>query len=292
VDEEKPLMGKIRSLQGKVIVITGGAQGIGAKTAGALVNHGAKVAIGDLDQVRAEKTAGELGGDTIALALDVTDTRGFTAFLDDVESRLGPIDVLINNAGIMPLAPLEEEDDASTRRQIEINLHAVIHGTREAIKRMRPRGTGHIVNVASMAGKAGFPGAATYCATKHAVVGLSEAVHLELRGTGVEVSCVMPAIVRTELAAGLEEVKMLKSVLPEDVAEAIVEALRKPRFDVYVPKSLDAMGRITRLFPRKFGEWITRSLGGDTILASAAHSTARAGYEARAAESAPAVDAE
>lgn len=285
-------MSKIRSLQGKVIVITGGAQGIGAKTAAALVRNGAKVAIGDLDQVRAEKTAGELGGDTIALALDVTDTRGFTAFLDDVEARLGPIDVLINNAGIMPLSPLDEEDDASTRRQIEINLHAVIHGTREAIKRMRPRRAGHIVNVASMAGKAGFPGAATYCATKHAVVGLSEAVHLELRGTGVEVTCVMPAIVRTELASGLEEVKMLNSVLPEDVAEAIVSALRKPRFDVYVPKSLDAMGRITRLFPRKFGEWFTRSLGGDRILASAAHSTARAGYEARAAESAPAVDAE
>jgi NAD(P)-dependent dehydrogenase (short-subunit alcohol dehydrogenase family) len=290
--KREPIMGKPRSLRGKVIVITGGAQGIGAKTAAALVSHGAKVAIGDLDQVRAEKTAGELGGDTIALALDVTDTRGFTAFLDEVETRLGPIDVLINNAGIMPLAPLDEEDDASTRRQLEINLHAVIHGTREAIKRMRPRRTGHIVNVASMAGKAGFPGAATYCATKHAVVGLSEAVHLELRGTGVYVSCVMPAIVRTELAAGLGEAKMLKSVLPEDVAEAIVGALRKPRFDVYVPQALDAMGRITRLLPRKTGEWITRSLGGDQLLASAAHSTARAGYEARAAGSAPAVDTE
>jgi NAD(P)-dependent dehydrogenase (short-subunit alcohol dehydrogenase family) len=292
VDEEEPVMGKPRSLRGKVIVVTGGARGIGAKTAAALVRHGAKVAIGDLDQVRADKAAGELGGDTIALALDVTDTRGFTAFLDEVESRLGPIDVLINNAGIMPLSPLDEEDDASTRRLLAINLHAVIHGTREAIKRMRPRRNGHIVNVASMAGKAGFPGAATYCATKHAVVGLSEAVHLELRGTGVDVSCVMPAIVRTELAAGLGEAKMIKSVLPEDVAEAIVDALRKPRFDVYVPKSLGAMGRITRLLPRRTGEWITRSLGGDQLLASAAHSTARAGYEARAAESAPAVDAE
>ena len=100
---------------------------------------------------------------------------------------------------------LDEEDDAATRRMLEINLHAVIHGTREAVKRMKPRGTGHIVNVASMAGKSGFPGAATYCATKHAVVGLSEAVHLELRGTGVSVSCVMPAVVRTELASGLGE---------------------------------------------------------------------------------------
>jgi NAD(P)-dependent dehydrogenase (short-subunit alcohol dehydrogenase family) len=123
-------MGKPRPLRGKVIVVTGGARGIGAKTAAALVREGANVAIGDLDEIHAEKTAGELGGAILALALDVTDTKAFTAFLDVVEARLGPIDVLINNAGIMPLSPLDEEDDTSTRRQLEINLHAVIHGTR------------------------------------------------------------------------------------------------------------------------------------------------------------------
>ncbi|WP_199432421.1 SDR family oxidoreductase [Qaidamihabitans albus] len=279
-----------RSLRGKVIVITGGAQGIGAAMADALVRRGAHVALGDLDLVRAEKTAGELGADTLALPLDVTDPAGFTAFLDEVERRLGPIDVLINNAGIMPLSPIDEEDDASTRRQLEINLHAVIHGTREAVRRMRPRGSGHIVNVASMAGKAGFPGAATYCATKHGVVGLSEAVHLELRGSGVDVSCVMPAVVRTELASGLGEARMIRSVRPEDVAAATVHTLHHPRFDVFVPKSLDATNRITRLFPRRVSEWVIRALGGDRLLASAAHSAERAEYEARAAESAPRVN--
>ncbi|MGA6168064.1 SDR family oxidoreductase [Amycolatopsis magusensis] len=277
---------RARSLHGKIVVITGGAQGIGAKTAELLTGLGARVAIGDLDQVRAEKTAGEL--DALALPLDVTDTKNFSEFLDEVEQRLGPIDVLINNAGIMPLAALEDEDDASTRRQLEINLHAVIHGTREAVKRMRPRGTGHIVNVASMAGKAGFPGAATYCATKHGVVGLSEAVHLELRGTGVEVSCVMPAIVRTELASGLPEARMIKSVSPEEVAAAIAGALARPRFDVFVPKSLDVVGRFTRLLPRRAGEWISRSLGADKVLATA-HAGARSEYESRAANSAPSV---
>ncbi|QRP47328.1 SDR family oxidoreductase [Amycolatopsis sp. FDAARGOS 1241] len=281
-----------RSLSGKVIVITGGAQGIGAATATALKRLGARVVLGDLDHVRAEKTAGELGPEAVALPLDVTDTKAFTEFLDEVERRVGPIDVLINNAGIMPLAPLDEEDDSATRRMLEINVHAVIHGTREAVKRMKPRGTGHIVNVASMAGKSGFPGAATYCATKHAVVGLSEAVHLELRGTGVSVSCVMPAVVRTELASGLGEAKFIKSVAPEDVAAAIADALKYPRFDVFVPESLDFTGRITRLFPRAFGEWFVRSLGGDQLLASAAYSPARAEYESRAAQSAPAADAE
>ncbi|MFJ9780656.1 SDR family oxidoreductase [Amycolatopsis sp. NPDC101161] len=277
-------------LAGKVVVITGGGQGIGAATASALSRLGAKVVIGDLDQVRAEKTAGEL--DAEALPLDVTDIAGFTEFLDEVERRHGRIDVLINNAGIMPLAHLEEESDATTRRQLEINLHAVIHGTREAMKRMRPRRSGHIVNVASFAGKAGFPGAATYCATKHAVVGLSEAVHLELHGSGVHVSCVMPAIVRTELASGLGEAKLFKSSRPEDVADAIVSTLRKPRFDVYVPRSVGTMGKLTRLLPRRFGEGLARALKADQLLASAAHSPARAEYEARAAESAPGAGAE
>lgn len=272
-------------LAGKVVVITGGGQGIGAATASALSRLGAKVVIGDLDQVRAEKTAGEL--DAEALPLDVTDIRGFTAFLDEVERRHGRIDVLINNAGIMPLSELEAESDATTRRQLEINLHAVIHGTREAMKRMRPRRSGHIVNVASFAGKAGFPGAATYCATKHAVVGLSEAVHLELHGSGVHVSCVMPAIVRTELASGLGEAKLFKSSRPEDVADAIVSTLRKPRFEVFVPRSVGTMGKLTRLLPRRVGEALARALKADRLLASAAHSPARADYEARAAESAP-----
>jgi short-subunit dehydrogenase len=272
-------------LAGKVVVITGGGQGIGAATASALSRLGARVVIGDLDQVRAEKTAGELAAE--ALPLDVTDIRGFTEFLDEVERRHGRIDVLINNAGIMPLSELEAESDATTRRQIEINLHAVIHGTREAMKRMRPRRSGHIVNVASFAGKAGFPGAATYCATKHAVVGLSEAVHLELHGSGVHVSCVMPAIVRTELASGLGEAKLFKSSRPEDVADAIVSTLRKPRFEVFVPRSVGTMGKLTRLLPRRAGEALARALKADQLLASAAHSPARADYEARAAESAP-----
>lgn len=270
----------VKELRGKVIVITGGAQGIGATTAAALARLGARVAIGDIDQAQAEKTASALGGDVIALPLDVTDAKAFADFLDEVERRLGPIDVLINNAGVMLLAPLEEEDDAATTRQLEINLHAVIHGTREAIKRMRPRAEGHIVNVASMAGKAGFPGAATYCATKHAVVGLSEAVRLELRGSGVDVSCVMPAVVRTHLADGLRETRMFKSLRPEDVAQAIVAVLREPRFDVFVPKSLDLTGRIGRLVPRAASEWFIRAVGADKVFARA-HSDARAEYEAK-----------
>ncbi|HEV8562458.1 MAG TPA: SDR family oxidoreductase [Actinophytocola sp.] len=280
-----------RSLAGKVVVITGGGRGIGAATASALARLGARVAIGDLDLDVAKKTAENLD-DAVALPLDVTDRAGFTAFLDEVEKQLGPIDVLINNAGIMPIGLLEEESDTATRHQLEINLHAVIHGTREAVRRMRPRRDGHIVNIASVAGKAGFPGIATYCATKHAVVGLSEAVRTELRGSGVELSVVMPSIVRTELTAGVEDARFVKSITPEDVAGAIVAALRRPRFEVFVPRSLGAINRFTRLLPRAAGEGIARLLKGDQVMVKAAHSAARKDYEARAAASAPGADRE
>ena len=284
-------MAQPRSLAGKVVVITGGGRGIGAATAEALVRAGASVALGDLDLGVAEKTAERLGANAAAFPLDVTDLAGFTKFLEEVEGRFGPIDVLINNAGIMPLGPFEDETDRSTVHQLEINLHAVIHGTREAVKRMRPRGTGHIVNIASAAGKAGFPGGATYCATKHGVVGLSEAVRAELRGSGVEISLVMPAVVRTELASGLKEARFFKPIAPADVAEAIVKALRNPRFEVFVPSSLNVMNRLTRLLPRAAADWLVRALKGDQIL-SDPEREARTAYEARAAASAPTTDRE
>jgi NAD(P)-dependent dehydrogenase (short-subunit alcohol dehydrogenase family) len=276
-----------RSLTGKVVVITGGARGIGAATAAALVAGGARVAIGDLDEDLAKRTAKELGPDVLALRLDVTDHAGFSDFLDEVERQLGPIDVLINNAGIMPLSPLDEESDETTARQLAINLAAVIHGTREAMRRMKPRRGGHIVNIASVAGKVGASGGATYCATKHGVVGLCEAVYYELRGTGVDITCVMPTIVSTELAVGLKQTRLSSQVAPEDVAEAIVDALRRPRLEVFVPRHLGGVNKLVRALPRSVGEWVLRRSGSDKLLADAAHSAERTEYERRAAASAP-----
>src|SRR6201990_77134 len=230
-------MGKApRSLTGKVAVVTGGARGIGQAIARALAREGAVVAIGDLDEAGAQAAAAELGGRALGAHLDVTDRPAFAAFLDDVERRLGPLDIIVNNAGIMPVTPLDEEDDASVTRQLEINLHAVIFGTQQAIRRMRPRNTGHIVNIASLAGRAAGPGLATYCATKHGVIGLSEGARAELRGTGIEVTCVMPGFAATELAAGVPDLRFVPRVTPDQIAAATVDAIKVPRFDVWVPK--------------------------------------------------------
>ncbi len=277
-----------RSLNGKVAVVTGGARGIGNAIAHGLARQGALVAIGDLDAAAAEAAAAQLPGRSLGLALDVTDRPGFTAFLDEVEQRLGPLDILVNNAGIMPLQPLEEESDASITRQLEINLHGVIHGTQEAMRRMRPRNTGHIVNVASLAGRAAAPGLATYVATKHGVIGLSEAVRMELRGSGVEVTVVMPGFARTELASGVPDLRGVKRVTPEEIAAATVDALRLPRFDVWVPRRLGPLIAFGAILPRAWREWVSRAMNSDRVAAT--DPRARAAYEARAAESAPAVE--
>ena len=271
-----------RPIAGRVVAITGGARGIGRATAHALVRRGARVAIGDLDVALAEETAAQLGGGALALELDVTDRASFERFLDEAEAQLGPLDVLINNAGIMQLSRFVDEDDAAARRQVEINLHGVIIGSKLALARFLPRGSGHLVNIASSAGKAGVPGGATYSATKHAVVGLTEAIRGEVRGTGVETSVVMPVPVNTELAAGLARGRGPTALVePEHVAEAIVAALERPRHDVYVPKAIGVAVRIGALLPRRIGEAIARSAKTDRILASA-DKAARAGYERRA----------
>jgi NAD(P)-dependent dehydrogenase (short-subunit alcohol dehydrogenase family) len=275
-----------RSLSGKVVAITGGGRGIGRAIAQALTTHGARVAVCDLDRETAEQAPGELG-----LEVDVTDRQAFTAFLDEVEQRLGPLDVLVNNAGIMPVTPLVDEDPASIVRQLELNLHAVIHGTQEAMRRMTPRRTGHIVNVASLAGRTGFPHLATYCATKHGVVGLSEAVRIELRDTGVEVSVVMPGIVRTELTTGLGEARGVKTVTVEEVAAAVVDALQRPRFDVFVPRNAGVLVQLGSALPRRLREAIAKAVKADQALLETDRA-ARAAYEERAAHSAPAAEQE
>ncbi|MCL4286669.1 MAG: SDR family oxidoreductase [Thermoleophilia bacterium] len=286
---------QVKSVAGKVVAITGGARGIGRCTAQALVRRGARVAIGDLHVELAEKAAAELGGNAVAFELDVTDRDSFAAFLDEAEKELGPVDVVINNAGIMPIGPFVEESDETAKTMIDINLHGVIFGTKLALERMLPRGSGHIVNIASQAGKAGLPGGATYCATKHAVVGLSEAVRLENVDTGIEVSCVMPAVVNTELGGGLTETRGVKKVEPEEVAEAIVEAIETNRFDVWVPRSTAGISAILSLVPRSGREAIARLLKADKVL-SEVDEQERAAYEERAAkstsEAAAAADAE
>ena len=269
-------------LTGKVVAITGAGRGIGAATAQALTREGARVAIGDIDLDVAKATADRLGGDTLALPLDVTSAESVTSFLNTIESSLGPIDVYINNAGVMPLAHVLDEDEATIDRIFAINTRAVIHGTREAARRMLPRGRGHIVNVASTAGKAGIAGSATYCASKAAVVQYTEGAYAELHPQGLEFSIVMPGITRTELTAGVEDMPAFRAITPESVADAIVAAIVKPRLEVYVPRSAGTVISLTRLLPFSAGQWIGKRMGADHVFMDAIERPERSAYESRA----------
>lgn len=269
-----------RSLAGMTVAITGGGRGIGRATAAALIAQGARVAIGDIEPDLAERTAQELGPGTVGLHLDVTNRDSFQGFLNEVESRLGPLDILINNAGIMPVGAFVDEPDATAKRMVDINLHGVIFGSKLALERFTSRGRGHLVNIASIAGKAGAAHVATYCATKHAVVGLTEALRQEYADTAIEFTVVMPVGVNTELYSGLQQMRGIKTPEPEDVAEAIVEALQTGRYEVYLPKRMNAVMRMGALLPRRALDAIGKAMGGNDAISHPDHS-ARAAYEAR-----------
>jgi short-subunit dehydrogenase len=280
-----------RILAGETAAITGAARGIGRSTAEALLRQGMRVAIGDVDLDTARQTASELGPAAVALALDVTDRSSFAAFLDEAERQLGPIDVLVNNAGIMQIGRFIDEDDLTARRMIDINLHGVILGTKLALERMIPRGRGHIVNIASQAGKFGTPGGATYSATKHAVVGLTEAVRGEMRlmGAQVQLSYVMPYVVKTELGSGLGQARGLSELEPSEVADAIVDALRFGIVEVWVPKRSRRTNQLITLLPRRLSEAMGRAMKADRVLAGA-DADLRSGYELRASRSEPGLE--
>jgi short-subunit dehydrogenase len=270
-------------LTGRVIAVTGAGRGIGRAVAVRLAAAGADVAIGDLDAELAVETAGAIrtrpGGRLLGLSLDVTDTHSFGDFLRTVETRLGPIDVLVNNAGIMWVGPFEEEPEDAALRQFDVNLHGVQRGMRLVIPGMRERGRGHVVNIASAASKVAPAGEATYAATKHAVHGYSAAVRAELRGTGVHVSLVMPGVVETELAVGTAT-GPTRRLTPDQVADAVLDVVLRPRFEVFVPRQVAALTRLAAVLPGRARDALHRLLVPDQLAALSDRSV-RAAYEQR-----------
>jgi short-subunit dehydrogenase len=185
-------------------------------------------------------------------------------------------------AAIMPISAFDEERDAMSVRIVAVNLEAVIHSTKEAARRMKPRGSGHIVNVASGAGWLAGGGVATYVATKFGVVGYSESVSMELRGSGVDISVVAPAVIKTEMSKGLKDVRGVRAVEPWEVADGIIDVLQYPRFAAFVPRSIGVMAMGFSAVPYKLRHFLTRISRTDLLLLNADQS-ARVDYERRVA---------
>lgn len=271
----------MQSLAGAVVLVTGGGRGIGRAIAHAMAREGAKVAVGDIDASLASREAGALGG--FGAALDVRDRASFARFLDATRAALGPVDVLVSNAGIMPAGPFTEESDAVTDAQIAVNLKGVILGAKLVLPEMVARRRGHVVNVASMAGRFAVPGLAVYCATKFAVVGLTEALAEEYRDSGVGFTAITPAKVTTELASGTDRAaRGIPTASPEQVADAVVRAVRLGALEVAVPRYVGVVPTLQSLAPRWLVGRVRRAIGDRRVLEQLDRG-ARAAYDARIA---------
>ncbi|MFW1953138.1 SDR family oxidoreductase [Acinetobacter beijerinckii] len=257
-------MGKKYSFLNKVVLITGGGRGIGLATAVAFRKLGAKVAIGDIDLELAQQAAIKVQG--FGGYLDVRSQSSFNDLIVQIEKQFGPIDILVNNAGIMPMGAMVEESQAITDAQIDINLRGVIHGMKAVLPKMLARQTGHIVNVASLAGKYPIPGASIYCATKFAVVGLTASMQQELRDTPIGLSAVLPSKVLTELSSGTGDSLPIPTVEPQDVANAIIQAIEHNLAEIAVPNYLTHTPKAYGLVPHWLNTGFRKLIGDDRIL--------------------------
>ena len=228
-------------LQGKVCVVTGASSGIGAATARRLAGEGAAVALAgrreDLLQQLADEIEGT-GGRALAVRTDVTKEDEARALIERSNSELGRLDVLVNNAGVMLLGPIQGADTEEWRRMVEVNLLGLFYCTHAALPVMRDQGSGHIINVSSVAGRTASLGVGVYNATKWGVVGFSESLRQEAVHVNVRVTVVEPGFVATELQdhstnplakAAIEDMRQKTTPLQaEDIAESIYFAVSQP----------------------------------------------------------------
>jgi NADP-dependent 3-hydroxy acid dehydrogenase YdfG len=250
-------------LNGRVVAITGAARGIGLATAQHLVRAGAKVALGDVDEQAVQSAAAQFGDSAIGHVVDVRDGDSFREFLAAAVSEFGALDVLVNNAGIMPVGPFLDESAEDARRMFDVNVHGVLNGMKLAVPLIAHRPGARIVNIASYAGKLAVPGEVSYAGTKAAVIAISAGARWELEPKGIGVTAVMPTFTNTELIAGTAPVKTIVPIEPDAVALAILDSIRTGQDEVYVPKSLKPVGAAFNLIPRRLRQRLYHRMGLD-----------------------------
>jgi len=248
-----------------VAVVTGAARGIGRTIASDLIARGYRVVIGDLDLAATRRTASELGDEATAVRLDVTDTALVSTVVDGIESTLGEIAVWVNNAGIMPSGPFREQSVELIGKVIDVDYRGLVEATAVVLPRMLDRRHGHVINIASATGVKPLAGLAVYSGTKAAVIGYSDALRRELRGSGVRVSVIMPNLVATAMGAGITPPHGFGAVSAESVSRAAMRALDRGTFASYVPGYLRPILKLSRLLPTRAQDFLDDRIGTDRI---------------------------
>jgi short-subunit dehydrogenase len=243
-------------LTGKTVIVTGASQGLGLVTARALAEAGAQLALAARSVKKLEEAAASLadtGVRVLTVACDVTRTADRQALLARVQAECGELDVLVNNAGIEELSPFAEQDPETMARVIETNLLAPMLLARAVLPAMLARGHGHIVNIASLAGRTGMPFGAVYAGSKGGLAEWSISLAAELQGSGVQVSVICPGFVEGTGMFARKQTKPPRSIgasHPEDVAQAVLDVLAKPRVEVVVnPKPVRLLMALRALSP-------------------------------------------
>jgi NAD(P)-dependent dehydrogenase (short-subunit alcohol dehydrogenase family) len=218
-------------LQNKVAIVTGSGSGIGKAIAEGFANEGAKVAIADLNLQAAGKTAGQIGSSAIPVRVDVGDMDSAKAMVKQVEADLGPVDILVNNAGVSYITPFHECSEELWDKTIRINLKGAFNCSRGVINDMLARKSGVILNMSSQSGKSGNSQYTAYCASKFAIIGLTQSLAVEYAGSGIRVNALCPGVVFTPLWDKMVvDYAKKRDMKPEDV---------KPYFESKIP-----MGRL------------------------------------------------
>ena len=251
---------------GTITVITGASRGIGAATARAMSRAGARVGLVARSKDELDDVLASCGGNGVAVGADVGDRTSIEEALARIERELGPIDILINNAGIGAYAPVVETDAEEFERMMRVNYLGTVYALKAIVPGMIERGRGHIVSVASIAGRIGAPLEAGYSASKFAMIGLTEALSLELARKKIGVSVVDPGPVTTSFfdTRGVPfQRSRPKPSTPEQVADVIVDAIRKERAEVFIPKWLRYAWMIRVLMPGAYRRGTLNEFGDE-----------------------------
>lgn len=254
------------SLVGKVALVTGGSRGIGPFIAKALARSGAHVVAVARDRAGLEVTCAEIereGGRAIAVPADLGDVGALGRLLAEVKAKAGPIDVLVNNAGVEYYRRYAEYRPEELAAVLTINLHVPMELTRQLLPELLARRSGHIVNIASLAGKKGVLYNGPYSASKAGLILWTDSLRQELRDTGVGVSVIMPGYIRDAgmfHGDGVDPPKLLGTSTPEDVATAVVDAIRQDRHETIVNpgpmRPMLALGALSPTLASRIVEWI------------------------------------